>query len=103
MSTNKSAKHIAAKIVALLTSDYSARITIVAVHEVDYGQQVVLLDEANDEEFVVTVQKRTNGPAIVASTGDALAENKRPSFTDPVWTKDPAGDVDDVVEEEEPF
>lgn len=30
MSTNKSAKHIAAKIVALLTSDYSARITIVA-------------------------------------------------------------------------
>jgi len=95
--SSKSAKHIAAKVVALLTSDYTSRITIVSVREVDYGQEVVLQDEAHDEEFVVTVQKRTNGPAIVASTADGrvVVDEDRGGYVIP--------DPEDDDKEEEPF
>ena len=64
---SKSAQHVAAKIVSLLVSDYSARMEIRAVEEIAYGQRVRIWDASQDEEFVVSVEKYNGGPAIEAN------------------------------------
>ncbi len=81
---SKTARHVAAKIVALLVADYSARFEIRAVEDIAYGQRVRLWDATSDEEFVMSVEKFTGGPTLEATvvrenaTGETVVDEEDP-------------------------
>lgn len=67
MAEARTAKHVATKLVTLLVSgDWHTKWEIVGVGEMSTGHQIVVRDPHDESEFVVTVQKRSTAPAIVA-------------------------------------
>lgn len=73
---SKTAKQVAAKIVALLVGDYTSRFEIEAVENVAYGQRVRVRDLAQEESYVVTVEK-FNDVAPIAATVDQRTATER--------------------------
>jgi hypothetical protein len=74
---SKTAKQVAAKIVALMVADWQRKDEIVEVRDVEHdGQSVTVRDTLGEEDFTITVHRRSASTPI-AATVDERTDTER--------------------------